>query len=56
MVRFTFRDMTFNHGISCDVGSGKKSVSENRALKFVKDVLLLISKDSRLALYEWHSH
>lgn len=35
MVRFTFRDMTFNHGISCDIGSGKRSVSENRALTFV---------------------
>lgn len=48
MVRPTFRDMTFDQGIRRrKVGSSKKSVSKNEVLRFVKDVLSLIPKDSR---------
>lgn len=47
MVRPTFRDVTFDQGIRRKVGSSKKSVSKNEVLRFVKDVLSLIPKDSR---------
>lgn len=33
MVRFTFRDMMFNHGISCDIGSGKRSIQKDLSKK-----------------------
>lgn len=50
VVRFVFRNMMFNHGISCQVCRGKKSVSKNKLLEFINDSLFLISKDSRLSL------
>lgn len=50
VVRFVFRNMMFNHGISCEVCCGKTSVSKNKLLEFINDSLFLISKDSRLSL------
>lgn len=50
MVRFVFRDMVFNHGISCEVCNGKKCASRRKALKFANDLLFSTSKDAKLTL------
>lgn len=47
VVRFVFRNLMFNHGITCEACSGMKSVSKNKALKTVNASLFSMSKDSR---------